>query len=182
MKAWLKTISALAAAAVAVVLFRALFFAMYTVSGTRLEPVLVAGDRVLVNRWSYGLRTGGMNGLFGYGRICADSVRVGDIVAFDSPAGGPGGVLVCRCAALPGDTVATPGGQAIVPGKAATCAAEDHYWMQALGPGDTIDSRTLGPVAESLILGRVCLVVYSHDDSQPFYRGYRRWRTLAVPQ
>ena len=22
----------------------------------------------------------------------------------------------------------------------------------------------------------------SHDDSQPFYRGYRRWRTLAVPQ
>ena len=108
MKAWLKTISALAAAAVAVVLFRALFFAMYTVSGTRLEPVLMAGDRVLVNRWSYGLRTGGMNGLFGYGRICADSVRVGDIVAFDSPAGGPGGVLVCRCAALPGDTVATP--------------------------------------------------------------------------
>ena len=82
MRAWLKTILALAAAALAVALFRALFFTLYTVGGDRFEPVFKAGDRVLVNRWSYGLRTGGMNGLFGYGRVFADSVGVGDIVAF----------------------------------------------------------------------------------------------------
>ncbi len=181
MRAWLKTILALAAAAVAVVLFRALFFAVYTVSGPRLEPVLLEGDRVLVNRWSYGLRTGGMGSLFGYGRILADSVVRGDIVAFDSPLPQGGGVFVCRCAALPGDTVATPRGPLIVPGKQATCAAEDYYWMQALGPADTLDSRLFGPVPESLVLGRVCVIVFSHDDCQPFYRGYRPERTLLMP-
>ena len=177
MRAWLKTILALAAAALAVALFRALFFTLYTVGGDRFEPVFKAGDRVLVNRWSYGLRTGGMNGLFGYGRVFG----VGDIVAFDSPAPGGEGVYVCRCAALPGDTVATPEGTIVVPGRAATCAPEDYYWMQALGEADTIDSRLFGPVPESLILGRVCLIVYSHDDSRPFYTGYRRGRTLLMP-
>ena len=164
MRAWLKTILALAAAALAVALFRALFFTLYTVGGDRFEPVFKAGDRVLVNRWSF-----------------ADSVGVGDIVAFDNPAPGGEGVYVCRCAALPGDTVATPEGTIVVPGRAATCAPEDYYWMQALGEADTIDSRLFGPVPESLILGRVCLIVYSHDDSRPFYTGYRRGRTLLMP-
>lgn len=181
MRVWQKTILTLAAAAVAVVLFRALFFAIYTVNGNSFEPVLVQGDRVLVNHWSYGLRTGGMNGLFGYGRFFADSVAVGDIVAFDSPAEDGNGVFVCRCAALPGDTVNLPSGSLIVPGRAATCASEDYYWMTALGESDTIDSRVFGPVPERLILGRVCLIVYSHDDSQPFWLGYRRDRLLLMP-
>ena len=99
--------------------------------------------------------------------------------SFPLPQGG--GVFVCRCAALPGDTVATPRGPLIVPGKQATCAAEDHYWMQALAPGDTLDSRFFGPVPESLVLGRVCVIVFSHDDCQPFYRGYRPERTLLMP-
>jgi len=77
--------------------------------------------------------------------------------------------------------VATPEGTFVVPGRAATCAPEDYYWMQALGKADTIDSRLFGPVPESLILGRVCLIVYSHDDSRPFYTGYRRGRTLLMP-
>ncbi len=182
MRAWLKIISTLVAAALAVVLFRALFFAVYTVGGTGFEPVLMAGDRVLVNRWSYGLRTGGRGGLFGYGRFMSDSVRVGDLVAFDCPADVPGGVFVCRCAALPGDTVSTPQGPMLVPGREATCSPEDYYWMEAVGQADTTDSRMFGPVPESLIIGRVCLIVYSHDDGQPFYRGYRRERSLAVPR
>ncbi len=179
MRAWLKSILALAVAALAVMLFRCLFFAMYTVSGNGFEPTLLQGDRVLVNRWSYGLRTGGLDGLFGYGRFCADSVKVGDIVAFDSPTDTPG-VFVCRCVALPGDTVGTAYGSMVVPGRDATCAPEDYYWMEAIAREDTVDSRVFGPVPESLIIGRICLVVYSHDDSQPFYRGYRRDRTLLM--
>ncbi len=182
MRPWLKLIAALAVAALAVALFRSLFFAIYTVDGHDLEPTFMAGDRVLVNRWSYGLRTGGMNGLFGYGRAMPDSVRRGDIVAFDSPADEGGGVFVCRCTALPGDTVQTPRGAAIVPGKKATCADMDYYWMEALAEGDTLDSRTFGPVAESLVIGRVSMVVYSHDDSRPFFCGYRRERTFTKPQ
>lgn len=182
MRAWQKSILALAAAAMAVALFRALFFTVYTVGGDRFEPVFMAGDRVLVNRWSYGLRTGGMNGLFGYGRVCADSISIGDIVAFDSPLGNGTGVFVSRCAALPGDTVETPSGTIVVPGRDATCADEDYYWMQALGRADTVDSRLFGPVPERLILGRVCLIVYSHDDSRPFFTGYRRGRALMMPR
>ena len=40
-------------------LFRSVAFTIYTVPQTGIKPWLVSGDRVLVNRWSYGLRTGG---------------------------------------------------------------------------------------------------------------------------
>ena len=50
------------------------------------------------------------------------------------------------------------------------------------GNGDTIDSRTFGPVPESMIIGRVCIVAYSYDDTQPVLSGYRRERTFLVPQ
>lgn len=181
MRVWLKFILALIVAAAAVVLFRSLAFTVYTVGGDGLEPALLKGDRVMVNRWSYGLCTGGMNGLFGYGRICAAPVETGDLVAFDSPADSSGGVFVCRCAALPGDTVRLDSGSVVVPGRKATCAAEDYYWMEALGRSNPADSRHFGPVPESRIIGRVCLIVYSHDDTMPFYEGYRSDRTLLIP-
>lgn len=182
MRSWLKTTAAIVVAAIAVALFRSLFFAIYTVDGNRLEPTFVAGDRVLVNRWSYGLRSGTFHGLFGYGRLLTDSVRRGDLVAIDNPLDRGGGVYVCRCSALPGDTVSTPSGPTIVPGRRATCAEVDHYWMQSVNAADTADSRLFGAVAEYNVIGRVVLVVYSHDDSKPFYTGFRRERTLTLAE
>lgn len=159
--------------------FRALAFSLFAVDGSALEPELMRGDRVLVNRWSYGLRTGGEGGLFRYGRICRSRVRKGDLVAFDSPDDSRPGVLVCRCVAGPGDTVRTAGELTVVPGLV-NCDEEDCYWMEAVGKGNPTDSRTFGAVPERCIIGRVCLVLYNHDDDMPFYDGYRKDRTLLL--
>lgn len=179
MKATLKTISAFAVAALCMLAFRSLGFTVYTVGGYGLAPELTKGDRVLVNRWSYGLRTGAGGGLFGYGRLCRSMPARGDLVAFDSPSDSIPGVLVCRCAALPGDTVRTADGLTVVPGKV-ICADEDCYWMEAVGEGNAIDSRRLGPVPERYIIGRVCMVVYSHDDALPVYEGYSADRLFLL--
>ncbi len=179
MKTTAQFLLALLVAAFAVAAFRALAFTLYTVDGHNLEPELVEGDRILVNRWSYGLRTGGGKGLFYYGRLLASPVEKGDIVAFDSPDDGHKGVLVCRCMYVPGDTVAIGKGSYLVPGRAATCADEDYYWMEALGKGG-LDSRSIGPVPESRIIGRVCMVVYSRDKSRPLLESFRSERTLLL--
>lgn len=177
MKACVKFIFALVVAAAVLLAFRALAFTIFAVGGNALEPELMRGDRVLVNRWSYGLRTGGENSLFRYGRICRSRVGKGDLVAFDSPDDSRPGVLVCRCVAGPGDTVRTAAGVQIVPGLV-NCDEEDYYWMEAVSKGNPTDSRCFGPVPESRIIGRVCLVLYSHDDNQPFYTGYSKERAL----
>ena len=59
MRSALKFVMALIVTILLMLAFRALVFTVYTVSGSGLEPCFVSGDRVLVNRWSYGLRTGG---------------------------------------------------------------------------------------------------------------------------
>ncbi len=68
MKAGFKFILAFAVAALCMLAFRSLAFTLLTVDGNALEPVLRRGDRVVVNRWSYGLRAGGNGSLFSYGR------------------------------------------------------------------------------------------------------------------
>ena len=177
MKASVKFILALTVAALLMLAFRALAFTLYVVNGDGLAPEPQGGDRVLVNRWSYGLRTGSRDGLFRYGRICRSDVERGDIVAFDSPVDSVGGVFVCRCGALPGGTIRVNGDLILVPGLS-TCADENYYWMESIGSGNAIDSRFFGLVPESSIIGRVCMVVYGHDDTKPFYTGYRKGRMM----
>lgn len=168
MKAGLKFTLALALAALAVMACRSLAITIYTVDGNGLEPELHRGDRVLVNRWSYGLRTGTPGSLFRYGRILRRPIQKGDIVAFNHPDPDTGGVLVCRCAALPGDTVSAGGERYVVPGLA-TCADQDYYWMEAIGKNNPTDSRTLGFIAEQHIIGRVVTVLFNHTPEKPFY-------------
>lgn len=178
MRTLLQFLLALTIAALVVLGIRSLAFTVYTVEGNELAPELLQGDHILVNRWSYGLRTGSQDGLFPYGRILGRKISRGDIVAFDSPLDSLPGLFVCRCTALPGDTIRIDSDVMMIPGREATCAAEDYYWMESLSPVSQIDSRVLGPVPESCIVGRVCLVLYSHDVSYPLYDGYRSDRFL----
>ncbi len=161
--------------------FRALGFTIYTIDGQGLTPLFVEGDRVLVNRWSYGLRVGGDKSLFSYGRICRQPVEKGDIVAFEDPRDDKReAILICRCIAVPGDTVSQDGRLTVVPGLR-DCADTDYYWMEAIGQGNPTDSRQLGFISEKLIIGRVCRIVYSHDPSQSLFKGWRGqriWRAL----
>ncbi len=188
-------------------LVRALAFTIYTVDGDGLSPTFRKGDRVLINRWSYGLRTGGEGSLFPYARLVAQPVERGDVVAFNLDFPPLKGVFICRCVAVPGDTVnipsqtvVKPSGDTVmsnattlvVPGLV-TCANENYYWLEPLAASSPyrndigentanhVGSAMLGFVPESRIIGRVMMVVYNHNDSLGVFRGYDRRRWLLSP-
>ena len=155
--------------------FRAVGLTIYSIGGNGLEPHFIAGDRVLVNRWSYGLRVGGgEKGLFGYGRLWRQAVERGDMVAFEHPQSGD--VMVCRCKGLPGDTLDVGGEAVVVPGLK-DCADADYYWMESVNAENPVDSRLLGFVSEEYIIGRVFMVAYSHEPTARPWTGWRpeRW-------
>lgn len=125
MKFALKFVMALIVTTLLMLAFRALVFTVYTVRGTALEPCLVDGDRVLVNRWSYGLRAGGY-GPFGYARWIGSQVERGDLVVFNNPADTARHIprrktMAYYCTAVPGDTVRAGGALLTVPGKGSPC-------------------------------------------------------------
>lgn len=178
MRATLKFLGVLFIAFLVMMAFRALVFTICTIDGDGLAPRFKAGDRVIVNRWSYGLRTGERGGLFDYGRLCRQEIKRGDIIAFDDE---KGNIYLCRCAAVPGDTILTKGQTlCVVPGLI-NCADRDYYWVEAIGRNNPLSSEQLGFVYEEQIIGRACLVLYSHDPSAPFWNGYRSDR-LLLPQ
>ena len=165
MRSTLKFLIALAVSLLVMLAFRALFFTVYSVNGTGLEPAFAAGDKVVVNRWSYGLRTGDGK-LFSYGRICRQQPAKGDYVAFEDSVGN---VLIGRCTALPGDTVTLSGkGRAVMPGKE-HCDTHDCYFLDKAGM-----------VTEEQIIGRVIMVLYNHKADAPFWNGYDASRTFLL--
>ena len=174
MSDWLKFVIALASAFVLVLAFRALAFSVYTVDGKGLQPKYISGDRLLVNRWSYGLRVDG-NGMLPYSRMLRKPVNKGDIVVFDLPGDSISGEFIARCKAIPGDTLRTKEGLVVVPGLK-NCADADYYWLESIHPKNPIDSRQIGFIPERNIIGRVVSILYSHDDSKNILEGYRKER------
>ena len=117
----------------AVVLFLVLMFCFRSawadwvrVPTGSMNPTIVEGDRLFVDKHVYGLRVP-----FTLARVTAgrDPGR-GEIVVFDSPADGSS--LVKRVVALPGDTIALDREALIVNG-----------WRAAYSPGDTARLRAL---------------------------------------
>ena len=162
MRSILKFLVALVVAFLVMLMFRALVFTIYTVPGSQLEPTFKAGDRVMVNRWSYGLRTGDGR-LFSYARLCWQPVRKGHWVVVDDSLGQ---TLVGRCTALPGDTVRWQERKIILPSKT-SCARHDYYLIDGVGL-----------VCEEQIIGRIALVVYNHTPGSPFWSDYPVSRLL----
>lgn len=104
----LKFVMALTVTILLMLAFRALVFTVYTVRGTAIGPAYNDGDRVLVNRWSYGLRTGG-GGMFAYSRWAARRAERGELVVFNSPLDTlrpvrRREVMAYYCKGVPGDT------------------------------------------------------------------------------
>lgn len=95
-------------AAALVVLIKVFAFTSCTIPSTGMENSLLRGERVIVIKWSYGLRLPLM-GMTGYHRLAARGVERGDIVLFNNPAG-KGTIdrrelFINRCIGLPGDTL-----------------------------------------------------------------------------
>lgn len=173
---WLKFAIALASAFVLMLAFRALAFSVYTVEGKGLQPVYISGDRLLVNKWSYGLRIDG-GGIIPYSRMLRKPVQRGDIVLFDLPNDTIQGEFIARCKAVPGDTIQVQNRMVVIPGLK-DCADADYYWLESIYPKNPADSRYFGFISERNIIGRVVTILYSHDDQRDFWEGYREERIL----
>ena len=171
---WLKFVIVFASAFVLMLAFRALAFSVYTVEGKGLQPVYIHGDRLLVNKWSYGLRVDG-GGVLPYSRMLRKPVNKGDIIVFDIPNDTIQGEFIARCKAVPGDSIKLQDRIVVVPGLK-DCADADYYWLESLHPKNPADSRHLGFISERNIIGRVVTILYSHDDSKNILEGYRQER------
>ena len=105
-----KRIFAFAGAIAVVLLLRGFAFTSCLIPSTGMENSLFQGERILVNKWSYGLRVPLMS-LFSYHRWCERSVRQQDVVVFNNPAaiGQPTidrrEIYISRCIGTPGDTL-----------------------------------------------------------------------------
>ena len=106
----LKWIFAFTGAIAVVLLLRGFAFTSCLIPSTGMENSLFQGERILVNKWSYGLRVPLMS-LFSYHRWCERSVRQQDVVVFNNPAaiGQPTidrrEIYISRCIGTPGDTL-----------------------------------------------------------------------------
>lgn len=93
-----------------VLLLRGCVAASYLIPSSGMENTLLRGERILVNRWSYGLRLPLMR-LWGYHRWGASAVGKGEIVVFNNPANATEPVIsrrevfIGRCIGTPGDTL-----------------------------------------------------------------------------
>ena len=105
-----KWIFAFTGAIAVVLLLRGFAFTSCLIPSTGMENSLFQGERILVNKWSYGLRVPLMS-LFSYHRWCERSVRQQDVVVFNNPAaiGQPTidrrEIYISRCIGTPGDTL-----------------------------------------------------------------------------
>jgi len=155
----------------------------YVVPSGSMEPTLLPGDRVLVDKHAYGFRLP-----FTLLKLSQGEPARGDIVVFDSPDDGTR--LIKRLVALPGDLVEVRGGHVTING---TPAASDPRSPDELldrravtlnlnfggGPdvaptrvppgqvfvlgdarGNSRDSRYFGYVPESAIYARAARVYY----------------------
>ena len=105
-----KWILAFAGAIAIVLLLRGFAFTSCLIPSTGMENSLFQGERILVNKWSYGLRLPLMSA-FSYHRCRERPVQKRDIVVFNNPAGiqqptiDRREIYISRCIGTPGDTL-----------------------------------------------------------------------------
>ena len=96
--------------ALVVVLLRGCVATSYLIPSSGMENSLYQSERILVNKWSYGLRLPFMK-LWGYHRWAGSPVQKEDILVFNNPANLSEPVIdrrevyISRCIGIPGDTL-----------------------------------------------------------------------------
>lgn len=138
----------------------------FRIPSESMEPTLLVGDRVLVNKLSYRLH----------------DVNRGDVVVFTRPANLSSGAdqpedLIKRVIGLPGETVQTKDGDVYVDGReleepylppgTETNGIEEpldipagHLLVMGDNRGNSQDGRVFGPIDEDTIVGRAFMVMW----------------------
>jgi signal peptidase I len=158
---WLVVLVVAVGLAVAV---RAYVVQTFFIPSPSMEPTLMVGDRILVNKLSYHLH----------------GVTRGDIVVFAVPPKErpePGVKdLVKRVIGLPGDVVSSSGGRVyinhkplpepwlptgtVTTGIKTQTIPPHEYFVMGDNRSDSQDSRFFGPISRSLIVGRVVVRIW----------------------
>lgn len=107
----------------------------FAVGGDSMRPSLRAGDRVLVDLWTYRQR----------------APRAGEIVLFRGPP--PGDLPMIKRVASPPPFPDDRPRRSRWPGSRRI--AEPGLWVLGDNAGNSSDSRTLGPVPRDRVIGRV---------------------------
>jgi signal peptidase I len=153
----------LAVAVIAALLLRGFVIQPYFIPSGSMEPTLMVGDKVLVNKLAYDFHP----------------VHRGDVIVFSKPANdySPGVKdLIKRVIGLPGETISASGGKVFINGKelaepwlpSGTTTADfgpvlippGEYFVMGDNRGNSADSRVIGPIKKSLIVGRAFLIVW----------------------
>lgn len=152
----------------AALLLRAFVAEAFFIPSPSMEPALVPGDRVVVDKLRY---------RFG-------DPRRGDVVVFDKPAGAGGSAevrnLIKRVIAVPGDEIEARDGAVLLNGErlgepylrtgtvttdiARQRVPSDRYWVMGDHREVSEDSRLFGPVPKSELLGRALFQVWPASD------------------
>ncbi len=163
----------LAVAAGAILLLQLFVFQAYSVPGDAMTPTLQSGDRILVLK----------------APLLRGSIHKGEIIVFRSSgptacdiSGNGARDLVSRVVALPGETIQSVGDTIVVDGRplreagwydrrfgqigsmpiSRTTLRANRYFVLADNRANGCDSRTLGPIASSAVVGRGIAVVGRH--------------------
>ncbi|WP_425410572.1 signal peptidase I [Hyphococcus sp.] len=112
-------------------LFRTAAYGMYHIPSESMLPTLAVGDRILVNKFSYGYSRHSIPFSLGpdidndAGRLFASLPKRGDLVVFKHPATGE--TLIKRAVALPGDIVEIDNGRLILNGDIAPRTLKETF-------------------------------------------------------
>lgn len=120
MKKWSIWIWILLGAIFVVWLLHCFAFSSYVMLSSDMKSTLLPGERIIVNKWSYGLRTPYMS-LFGYHRWGERPIQRGDVVVFNNPLEQNNktidkkDIFIYRCLAGPGDTLSVDSIKLLIP-------------------------------------------------------------------
>lgn len=177
MKGW-KTAGIAIGAVLVVVLFRECVATSCLIPSSGMENSLYCGERILVNKWSYGLRLPFMK-LGGYHRWAERPVKKEDILVFNNPANLSEPVIdrrevfIGRCIGTPGDTLLIDSLFSVLPSEK---NAPDQKFLYAYPPGkeQQLDSLlSILSISPNELLGR---------DSVKNIRGFSRYEFYLLEQ
>ena len=178
---WLReTLIVVVVALAAALLLRTFVVQTFYIPSGSMEPTLQIGDRILVNKLSYHLHG-----------VDRGNIVVFRRPADENCGGPPVADLVKRVIGMPGETISLSGGHVDIdgkqldetwlpttvqgttfPGPAGTAYSlakpyvipANHYFVMGDNRADSCDSRYWGPIARSLIVGKVDVRVWPVTD------------------
>jgi signal peptidase I len=154
------------------------FLRVPQVDGHSMAPQIDAGDHVVINTVAYDVRIDRPGSESPIADVHLRPVERGDVVAFVHGSGDDQRIYLKRVVGLPGETIAMERGVVIVDGVTLvepygprldttdmkpTVVPSDSLFVLGDNRGDSDDSRSLGSVPESAVIGRAAVVVWPPD-------------------